>query len=184
MAIIDSRKLQRLTKYSALFSFFITYILFEVPSNIILKKIRPSVFLSSIIVVWGCLTVAMGCVKSFAGLVVCRLLIGFFEAGFFPGCIYLISMCMSTLSHPYVCFFTDNPLDYKRHELQWRVNLFFCGSIIAGAFSGLLAYAIAHMNGIAGYSGWRWIFILEGMNTSSKFSVPILTAPRNRSSRL
>lgn len=79
---------------SALFTFFITYILFEVPSNIVLKKLRPSLFLSSIIAVWGCLTVAMGCTKSFAGLVVCRLLIGFFEAGFFPGCIYLISMCM------------------------------------------------------------------------------------------
>lgn len=46
-------------------------------------------------------------------------------------------------------------LDYKRHELQWRFNLFFCASIIAGAFSGLLAYAIAHMDGLAGYSGWR-----------------------------
>ena len=46
-------------------------------------------------------------------------------------------------------------LDYKRHELQWRFNLFFCAYIIAGAFSGLLAYAIAHMDGLAGYSGWR-----------------------------
>src|ERR1700709_1450904 len=54
---------------------------------------------------------------------------------------------------------------YKRHELQWRFNLFFSASIIAGAFSGLLAYAIAHMDGIAGYSGWRWIFILEGIFT-------------------
>jgi len=49
---------------------------------------------------------------------------------------------------------------YKRHELQWRINLFFSASILAGAFSGLLAYAIAHMAGIAGYEGWRWIFIL------------------------
>jgi MFS family permease len=54
---------------------------------------------------------------------------------------------------------------YKRHELQWRFNLFFSASIIAGAFSGLLAYAIAHMDGIAGYAGWRWIFILEGIFT-------------------
>lgn len=54
---------------------------------------------------------------------------------------------------------------YKRHELQWRVNLFFSASIIAGAFSGLLAYAIAHMDGVAGYRGWRWIFIIEGAAT-------------------
>lgn len=54
---------------------------------------------------------------------------------------------------------------YKRHELQWRFNLFFSSALVGGAFSGLLAYAIAHMHGIAGYSGWRWIFILEGIAT-------------------
>jgi len=85
---------------SALFTFFITYILFEVPSNILLKRLRPSVFLSAIIGVWGIITIGMGCTQNFAGLVVCRLLIGFFEAGFFPGCIYLISMCMSTTEMP------------------------------------------------------------------------------------
>jgi MFS family permease len=131
----------------ALFTFFILYILLEVPSNIILKKMRPSVFLSSIMLGWGIVTVCQGLTESFAGLVVCRVLIGALEAGFFPGCIYLISMF------------------YKRHELQWRVNLFFSASIIAGAFSGLLAYAIAHMDGIGGYGGWRWIFILEGLAT-------------------
>jgi MFS family permease len=131
----------------ALFTFFILYILLEVPCNILLKKMRPSVFLSSIMLGWGILTVCQGVTQSFAGLVVCRVLIGAMEAGFFPGCIYLISMF------------------YKRHELQWRINLFFSASIIAGAFSGLLAYAIAHMDGIAGYGGWRWIFILEGLFT-------------------
>lgn len=59
----------------------------------------------------------------------------------------------------------DNHRYYRRHELQWRFNLFFSASIIAGAFSGLLAYAIAHMSGVAGYGGWRWIFILEGIAT-------------------
>ena len=45
---------------------------------------------------------------------------------------------------------------YKRYELQWRFNIFFTGSILAGSFSGLLAYAIAHMDGVQGYAGWRW----------------------------
>lgn len=54
---------------------------------------------------------------------------------------------------------------YKRHELQWRFNLFFCSALVGGAFSGLLAYAIAHMDGVAGLGGWRWIFILEGLAT-------------------
>ncbi|KAK4992832.1 hypothetical protein LTR66_006171 [Elasticomyces elasticus] len=54
---------------------------------------------------------------------------------------------------------------YKRYELQWRFSLFFCASILAGAFGGLFAYALAHMAGIGGYNGWRWIFIIEGLLT-------------------
>ncbi len=84
--------------------FFIPYILFEVPSNIIIRKIAPSTWLSFIMVSWGIVlkiptlcqaltnaeisgivTVCMGLTKSYAGLVVCRCLLGFFEAGFFPG---------------------------------------------------------------------------------------------------
>ena len=56
-------------------------------------------------------------------------------------------------------------IDYKRHELQWRISLFFTASIIAGAFSSLFAYAIANMNGVAGFTAWRWIFIIEGLIT-------------------
>ncbi|RBQ78739.1 hypothetical protein FVER14953_21416 [Fusarium verticillioides] len=129
------------------FTFFITYILFEVPCNIILKKTKPSAFLSLIIGACGIITIGQGVTKSLGGLIACRVLIGLFEAGFVPGCVYLISMF------------------YKRHELQWRINLFYTASILAGAFSGLLAYAIAHMSGVVGYSGWRWIFILEGAAT-------------------
>ena len=44
---------------------------------------------------------------------------------------------------------------YKRYELQWRLNLFFSASILAGAFGGLLAYAIANMDGAGGYGAWR-----------------------------
>jgi MFS family permease len=131
----------------ALFTFFILYILLEVPCNIILKKMRPSIFLPTIILLWGVVTICQGLTRSFGGLVACRVIIGGLESGFFPGCVYIISMF------------------YRRHELQWRMNLFFSASIIAGAFSGLLAYAIAHMSGVRGYGGWRWIFILEGIAT-------------------
>ncbi|KAF7594720.1 hypothetical protein BBP40_008613 [Aspergillus hancockii] len=131
----------------ALFVFFIPYILFEVPSNMILKKVKPSWWLSGIMFSWGIITICQGVTGSFTGLVVCRVLIGFFEAGFMPGSVYLINMY------------------YRRHELQWRLNLFFSASIIAGAVSGLLAYAINNMSGIVGYAGWRWIFIIEGLAT-------------------
>lgn len=72
---------------------------------------------------------------------------------------------------------------YKRYELQWRMSLFFCASIVAGAFSGLFAFAIANMGGVGGYGAWRCeystavelnfidnltivgIFIIEGLLT-------------------
>ncbi|KAK2865134.1 hypothetical protein FQN49_003882 [Arthroderma sp. PD_2] len=113
----------------ALLIFFIPYILCELPSNLILKKVAPSTWLSGIIAAWGVVTICQGVTESFAG------------------CVYLISMY------------------YRRHELQKRVNFFFSASIIAGAFSGLLAYGIARLDGTAGYSGWRWIFIIEGLAT-------------------
>ncbi|KAF9889688.1 hypothetical protein FE257_006994 [Aspergillus nanangensis] len=131
----------------ALFVFFIPYILLEVPSNMLLKRVKPSWWLSGIIFCWGIITVCQGVTASFTGLVVCRVLIGIFEAGFMPGAVYLINMY------------------YRRHELQWRLNVFFSASIIAGAISGLLAYGINNMDGVAGYHGWRWIFILEGLAT-------------------
>ena len=93
------------TEYNiALFIFFIPYILFEIPSNIVIRKLAPSTWLSLIMVVWGMLmllstmfesemakyclgiiNVCMGLTRSYAGLVVCRFFLGFFEAGFFPG---------------------------------------------------------------------------------------------------
>ncbi|KAJ9617269.1 hypothetical protein H2200_000990 [Cladophialophora chaetospira] len=132
----------------ALFLFFIPYILLEVPSNVLLKKLRrPSIFIGCIVISWSICVIGQGVTASFAGLTVCRVLIGIFEAGLFPGQIYIMSMY------------------YRRHELQWRVAFLFCGCVISGAFSGLLAYAIAHMEGVAGYASWRWIFILEGIGS-------------------
>ena len=54
---------------------------------------------------------------------------------------------------------------YARHEAQFRQALFFSAASVAGAFSGLLAFGIAHMDGVGGLAGWRWIFILEGILT-------------------
>ncbi|KAI1343738.1 major facilitator superfamily domain-containing protein [Xylariaceae sp. FL0016] len=131
----------------ALFVFFIPYILFEVPSNIILKRIAPSTWLALLMVLWGIATIGQGLVRNVQGLIACRFLLGLFEAGLFPGCTYLISMY------------------YKRYELQRRMSFFFLGSILAGAVSGLLAFGIANMAGVGGYGAWRWIFILEGLLT-------------------
>ncbi|KAF5869736.1 putative mfs transporter protein [Botrytis fragariae] len=131
----------------ALMIFFPSYIFFEFPSNLILRRLPPSLWLTIIMTLWGIITVCQGLVRSQSALVGLRFLLGLFEAGFSPGAVYLISMY------------------YKRYELQWRLSLFFAASILSGAFGGLFAYALAHMDGIGGYSGWRWIFIIEGLLT-------------------
>ncbi|KAF9880140.1 major facilitator superfamily transporter [Colletotrichum karsti] len=132
----------------ALSLFFIPYILLEVPSNILLKKFkRPSVYLGSLVTIWGIIMTLHGVVKNFAGLLTVRIILGVFEAGFFPGAVYL-------------CTFW-----YMPRDLAVRIAWFYCTSSLSGAFSGLLAAAIAKMDGVGGYEGWRWIFLLEGIFT-------------------
>jgi len=54
---------------------------------------------------------------------------------------------------------------YRRHECGLRMAIFFSAATAAGAFGGLLARGIMEMRGVAGLSGWNWIFILEGIIT-------------------
>ncbi|KAJ4290487.1 hypothetical protein N0V90_010704 [Kalmusia sp. IMI 367209] len=128
-------------------AFFFTYAAFEVPSNLLLKKLRPSIWLPSIMVAWGIVMTLMGIVQNYHGLLIARIFLGVTEAGLFPGVAYYITMW------------------YCRHEAQFRQALFFSAASIAGAFSGLLAFAISKMDGIGDLEGWRWIFILEGILT-------------------
>ncbi|KAL3473593.1 major facilitator superfamily domain-containing protein [Aspergillus californicus] len=128
--------------------FFIPYILLEVPSNMLLKNFsRPSVYLGILITCWGIIMTFTGLVQNFAGLMVTRIMLGIFEAGFFPGAVYL-------------CTFW-----YMPKELSSRIAIFYCASALSGAFSGLLAAGIAQMDGVGGQEGWRWIFLLEGIVT-------------------
>ncbi|SCZ96520.1 BZ3500_MvSof-1268-A1-R1_Chr8-2g10259 [Microbotryum saponariae] len=132
----------------ALSAFFISYCLFEVPSNLMLKKLRPSIWLSSITIVWGIVMTLMGVVHNFAGLVATRVALGIAEAGLFPGVILYLTLW------------------YPRHMCQQRIAFFFSAATLAGAFSGLLAYGIQFMSGVGGRNGWSWIFILEGLLTT------------------
>ena len=137
------------TQYNtALTIFFVPYIVFEIPSNIILKRLKPHVWLSACMFMFGVVTVCQGLVQNYGGLLATRALLGLAETGMFPGSFYLIGMW------------------YRRSEAQKRYTFFFASTTLAGAFGGLLASAIGKMNGLRGYLGWRWIFILEGTLTA------------------
>ncbi|KAL1957653.1 hypothetical protein VTO42DRAFT_5630 [Malbranchea cinnamomea] len=132
---------------TALVIFFVPYVIFEIPSNILLKKLRPHVWLSLCMFCFGLVTMLQGFVQNYSALLTTRFFLGLFESGMFPGCFYLMSMW------------------YKRTEAQKRYSFFFSSTTLAGAFGGLLASAIGKMHGMRGYLGWRWIFILEGLLT-------------------
>ncbi|KAF2854796.1 MFS nicotinic acid transporter-like protein Tna1 [Plenodomus tracheiphilus IPT5] len=135
-------------QYSAsLTIFFVSYSVFEPLTNILLKKLRPSVFLPLIMVLWGICMTCMGLVHNYAGLMTCRWWLGVAEAGLFPGVNYYLS-----------CW-------YKRSEFGIRAAVFFSAAALAGSFGGLLAAGIAQMKGVGGKPGWAWIFILEGLVT-------------------
>ena len=139
----------RRTKVNVSQVYFVSYILFEVPSNMIVRKVRPSVYISTLMLCWGVINMCMGFIHSYAALCGLRVLLGIFEAGVLPAIIYVTSMY------------------YKRHEFQKRFSFFFCSTVIAGAFGGLLAYLISsRLHGAHGLAAWRWIFIIEGAMTS------------------
>ncbi|TDL18250.1 MFS general substrate transporter [Rickenella mellea] len=131
----------------ALTMYFIPYCLAECPANLVLKKLRPSRWLPGITIVWGTVMTMMGLVKTYPQLVGVRVCLGVAEAGLFPGVVYYLTLW------------------YPRHMLQYRVGLFFGAATLAGAFSGLLAFAIEFMGGTQGLEAWSWIFILEGIAT-------------------
>ncbi|CAJ2506217.1 Uu.00g003470.m01.CDS01 [Anthostomella pinea] len=139
--------LEKVEYNTALTIFFVPYVFFEIPSNILLKRFSPRIWLPGCMLGFGIMSVCQGLVQNYAGLLATRFFLGVFETGMFPGCFYLIGMW------------------YKRSEAQKRYSLFFSSTSLAGAFGGLLASAIGKMDGIRGYSGWRWIFILEGILT-------------------
>ncbi|CAB4387089.1 unnamed protein product [Rhizophagus irregularis] len=127
--------------------FFIGYILFEIPSNFMLIKTNPTLWIPFIMVSWGLVMTLMAFVKDFAGLMTARFFLGAFESGLFPGAIYYITTW------------------YKRSETNYRIAIFAIGTAIAGSFSGLLAYGIVRLDGWLHLKGWQWLFLIEGLIT-------------------
>ncbi|KAI9735370.1 MAG: hypothetical protein M1818_006565 [Claussenomyces sp. TS43310] len=136
------------SRYSiALLVFFITYFFTEVPSNLVLRKVGAARWLSFLTFAWGLSILGSGFAHNWTVIVGVRILVGAFEGGFVPGALYLIS-----------CW-------YERYQIQKRISLFYALSLVAGGFGSILAYGLKQMNGLAGFRGWRWIFIIEGLIT-------------------
>jgi MFS family permease len=102
--------------------YFIGYVLFEIPCNIILKRTTPRLWLPTITLCWGIVATLLGVVHNYAGYLVSRFFLGVTESGLFPGVVFYLSMW------------------YKRNEQHFRISLFFSAASLAGAFGGILAW--------------------------------------------
>ncbi|KAF1985931.1 phthalate transporter [Aulographum hederae CBS 113979] len=128
--------------------FFFGYLIMEVPSNMVLSRSRPSIFLPGIMLVWGILATAMSASNTYGAMLGFRFVLGCIESGFFPGVLFLMS-----------CW-------YKSNEVGKRFAIFYTAAVLSGAFGGIIAGAITgHLDGAHGIAGWKWLFIVEGSAT-------------------
>ncbi|KIP07855.1 hypothetical protein PHLGIDRAFT_117727 [Phlebiopsis gigantea 11061_1 CR5-6] len=144
-SLVRTTHISNLQYLISLMMFTIAYMLFEVPSNYMLKKFRPSRWIAFLLMAWGLITMVLGTTSNFSGITAVRFFLGVAEAGLYPGLIYCTTFW------------------YKRDERALRVSLVSSVSSLGNAFGGALAFGIGRMNGIQGLQGWRWLFILEGI---------------------
>lgn len=105
----------------------------------------------------------MGVTQSYTGLLAVRAVLGFTEGGLLPG---MVSDFLSSCSRNILLMGTQVlylSMLYRRDEMGLRMGLVYSSASLSGAFGGLLATGLNRLNGVGGYQGWRWIFIVEGL---------------------
>lgn len=127
--------------------FLVAFLLAELPSQLISKKLGPDIFIPIQMISWSIVAACQGAMQNKAGFYVCRAVIGILEGGFIADLVLWLS------------YF------YKSRELPLRLSMFWTSLSLCQILTALLAFAILRMRGVAGMSGWRWLFIIEGLFT-------------------
>ncbi|OBT56124.1 hypothetical protein VE04_02798 [Pseudogymnoascus sp. 24MN13] len=127
---------------------FVGYIFGGIPSNMLITRVRPSIYMGSVMAVWAIVSALTAVANNYIGLLLVRFFLGITEAPYYPGALYLLSIF------------------YTRKEVATRMAVLYTGNILATAFAGLIGAGVFHgMDGLAGLAGWRWLFILQGAVT-------------------
>ncbi|MET3822318.1 MFS family permease [Burkholderia sp. PvR073] len=130
--------------------FFIGYMALEIPSNALLARIGARRTIARIMVLWGLGSAATMFVATPAQFYVCRFLLGVFEAGFFPGILFYLGAW------------------YPPRQRAKAFALFMTALYLAGLIAGPVSGAIlTYFDGVAGLSGWQWLFVVEGLPSSA-----------------
>ncbi|EHA27615.1 hypothetical protein ASPNIDRAFT_185046 [Aspergillus niger ATCC 1015] len=130
------------TRYSVvILVFFIPYVVFQPPMTVIIRKVGPTLFLGTLVISWGAILVVT-----------------------FPAACTSCQVGTPDVSgaHQHSCILTD-----KTDDIQKRYSVFYLIGCVASALAGVLAFGLMQMGGIQGISGWRWIFIMEGVITGA-----------------
>ncbi|KZL70530.1 major facilitator superfamily transporter [Colletotrichum tofieldiae] len=141
--------------------FYATYIASELPSNLVLKKVSPRIWLPFLTCAWGVVTMCLGFVRSYGSFVAVRAILGMTEGGLLPGMVLYLSGL------------------YTRGELALRIGIFYTAASLSGAFGGLLARGLSAIGPRGGLEGWRWIFICEGLLTVACGIIAAIGLPNN-----
>jgi len=125
--------------------FFAGYVLCEVPSNLILRRVGARLWIARIMVTWGLAACAMSLVHAQWSFYTLRFLLGVAEAGFLPGVIYYLTLW------------------YPPKRRARAVALFMAATPVAGVIGAPVSGLLLDLHGAAGLSGWQWLFVLEGL---------------------
>lgn len=128
--------------------FFIGYLLFEVPSNMLLERIGARRLIATIMIIWGSVSASMAFITSATQFYVLRFILGIAESGLYPGIIL------------YMTYW------YREQDRAGAIGQFAMALAIAGLLgSPLSGWILEATDQMAGLAGWQWLFILEGLPT-------------------
>ncbi len=125
--------------------FYVTYVAFEVPSNVILARMGARLWIARIMITWGLIACGMAFIQTPVQLYTMRLMLGAAEAGFTPGVIYYLSGWF--------------PGSTRARAMSW----FFTAAVLASVVGLPISGALLDLHGLMGWAGWRWLFFLEGI---------------------
>lgn len=125
--------------------FFLSYVVFEIPSNMILARVGARRWIARIMISWGIVSSAMMFVRSAEMFYTLRFLLGLAEAGFFPGMIFYLTRW------------------FPARERARTIAAFMTATLAAGVIGGPVSGALLTLDGFAGLAGWQWLFLLEGL---------------------
>jgi ACS family tartrate transporter-like MFS transporter len=125
--------------------FFLSYVLFEIPSNVILARVGARLWIARIMITWGLVSSSMMFVRSASGFYALRFLLGLAEAGFFPGIIFYLTRW------------------FPARERARTIAAFMTATLIAGVVGGPISGTLLSLKGFDGLDGWQWLFLLEGI---------------------